>query len=284
MAIKTYKPTSKSRRHMSVVAYKGVTTTSNPEKSLTSGHHRKVGRNAFGRVTTRHKGAGVKRLWREIDFKYDKIGVPYKIASVEYDPNRTGLIGLAVYKDGEKRYVLLPRGVKVGEELVTAEGAPLKQGNRLQLKNIPIGTFVYNAEIKPKSGAKLGRSAGVFIQVLAKDAGMVDLKMPSTEVRKVSENAWASVGEVSNEEKRLENYGKAGRSRWKGIRPTVRGTAMNPVDHPHGGGEGRQGRGRRRAVSMWGKPTGKGQKSRRVKKYSNKFIVSRRKVGKQRKG
>ncbi len=265
---------------MSVVSYKGVLTESKPLKSLVFGRNRKVGRNNAGRISVRHKGGGAKRLWREVDFKYDKIGVPYKIASVEYDPNRTGFIGLAVYRDGEKRYVLLPQGIKTGEELLTSENAPLKSGNRLQLKNIPVGTFVYNVELKPKGGAKLARSAGNFIQVLAKDVGMVDLKMPSTELRRVSENAWASVGEVSNEEKRLENYGKAGRSRWKGIRPTVRGTAMNPVDHPHGGGEGRSGRGRRRAVSLWGKPTGKGQKSRRTKKYSNKFIVSRRRVEK----
>ena len=282
MAIKFYNPTSKSRRQMSVVSYKDVLTKSKPQKSLVFGRNRKVGRNNAGRISVRHKGGGVKRLWRQVDFKYDKINIPYKITSVEYDPNRSSLIGLAVYRDGEKRYVLLPRNVRPGAELLTAENAPLTVGNRLQLKNIPIGTFVYNVEVKPKGGAKLARSAGNYIQVLAKDGGLVDLKMPSTEVRRVIESTWASVGEVSNEEKRLEVFGKAGRSRWKGIRPTVRGTAMNPVDHPHGGGEGRQGRGRRRAVSAWGKPTGKGQKSRRAKKYSDKFIVSRRKVGKQR--
>ncbi|MEK9185374.1 MAG: 50S ribosomal protein L2 [Patescibacteria group bacterium] len=282
MSIKTYKPTSKSRRQMSVVSYKSVLSKTKKHKSLVFGRNRKVGRDNAGRISVRHKGGGAKRLWREVDFKYDKINIPYKIVSVEYDPNRSGLIGLAVYRDGEKRYALLPRGVKAGQELLTAENAPLIPGNRLQLKNIPIGTFVYNVEVKPKGGAKLARSAGNYIQVLAKDLGMVDLKMPSSEVRRVSENAWGSIGEVSNEEKRLEVFGKAGRSRWKGIRPTVRGTAMNPVDHPHGGGEGRQGRGRRRAVSAWGRPTGKGQKSRRAKKYSDKFIVSRRKVGKQR--
>ena len=282
MSIKSYKPRTKSRRHMTVVSGKMIFTRSEPEKSLVFGRKRAVGRNKDGRITVRHKGGGAKRLYREVDFKYNKIGVPYRIASVEYDPNRTGFIGLAIYRDGEKRYVLLPRGIKVGENLVTSETAEIKQGNRLPVSQIPIGTFVYNVELKPRNGAKIARSAGNFVQVLAKDAGMVDLKMPSTEVRKVQESAWASIGEVSNEEKRLENYGKAGKSRWKGIRPTVRGTAMNPVDHPHGGGEGRQGRGRRRAVSMWGKPTGKGQKSRRAKKYSNKYIVSRRKVGKQR--
>jgi len=280
MAIKTYKPTSKSRRHMSVVSYKSLLTKDQPTKALTFGRKRAVGRNNAGRITVRHKGSGHKRLFREVDFKYEKIGVPFKIVSVEYDPNRTGFIGLAVYKDGEKRYNLLPKNIKVGEEFLIAENAEVKQGNRLPLKNIPVGAFVYNVELKPKGGSKIARSAGNFVQVVAKDGGFIDLKMPSSEIRKVKENCWASIGEVSNEEKRLENYGKAGRSRWKGIRPTVRGTAQNPVDHPHGGGEGRQGRGRRRAISLWGKPTGKGQKSRRAKKYSDKHIVSRRKVGK----
>jgi large subunit ribosomal protein L2 len=281
MAIKTYKPTSKSRRHMSVVSHKFILTKNRPEKSLTFGRKRAVGRNNAGRITVRHKGSGHKRLFREIDFRYNKIDVPYKIISVEYDPNRTGFIGLAVYKDGEKKYVLLPKNIKIGEEFLTAENAEIKRGNRLPLRGIPVGAFVYNVELKPKGGSKIARSAGNFVQVIAKDAGYIDLKMPSGEIRKVRENCWASIGEVSNEEKRLENYGKAGRSRWKGIRPTVRGTAQNPVDHPHGGGEGRQGRGRRRAISLWGKPTGKGQKSRRAKKYSNKHIISRRKVGKQ---
>lgn len=281
MSIKFYKPTSKSRRHMSNVLYKNVLTKTEPTKALTFGFKRAVGRNSAGRISVRHKGGGHKKLFRVIDFRYEKIGIPYKIVSIEYDPNRTGFIGLAVYRDGEKRYVLLPKNIEIGSELLTASGAALKCGNRLPLKEIPVGAFIYNVELKPMGGAKLARSAGNFIQVVAKDAGMVDLKMPSTEVRKVSENCWASVGEVSNEEKRLENYGKAGRSRWRGIRPTVRGTAQNPVDHPHGGGEGRQGRGRRKAISLWGKPTGKGQKSRRAKKYSNKFIVVRRKVGKQ---
>lgn len=267
---------------MSVVSFKSILTKDKPTKSLTFGRKRAVGRNNAGRITVRHKGGGHKRLFRDVDFKYNKINIPYKVVSIEYDPNRTGFIGLAVYKDGEKRYVLLPKNIKVDEELITSENAEIKQGNRTQLKNIPVGAFVYNVELKPQGGAKIARSAGNFVQVIAKDAGSIDLKMPSSEIRKVKENCWASIGEVSNEEKRLENYGKAGKSRWKGIRPTVRGTAMNPVDHPHGGGEGRQGRGRRRAISLWGKPTGKGQKSRRTKKYSNKFIVSRRKVGKQR--
>ncbi len=281
MAIKTYKPTSKSRRHMSVVKFSSVLTKTEPLKALTYGRKRAQGRNNVGRITVRHKGGGHKRLFREIDFKYDKIGIPFKITSIEYDPNRSGFIGLAVYKDGEKRYILLPKDVAPGDERIVSENAPMLPGNRTLLRDIAVGTFVYNVELKPRAGARLVRSAGSFAQVIAKDAGMIDLKLPSTEVRKISENAWASIGEVSNSEKQLENFGKAGRSRWKGIRPTVRGTAMNPVDHPHGGGEGRQGRGRRRAISLWGKPTGKGQKSRRAKKYSNKYIVSRRKVGKK---
>jgi len=279
--MKRYKPTSKSRRGMTGIDYANVISTSTPEKSLTWGYKRAVGRNNSGIITTRHKGSGHKRLFRDVDFTYEKINVPYVLKTVEYDPNRSGFIGLVQYKDGEKRYILLPKGVKVGDEFVNSEKAEIKAGNRMPLRNIPVGTFVYNVEVKPKGGAKLARSGGNYIEVVAKDAGMVDLKMPSTEVRKVQEIAWATVGEVSNDENRLVNLGKAGRSRWLGIRPTVRGTAQNPVDHPHGGGEGRQGRGRRRAVSVYGKPTGKGQKSRTPKKYSNRLIVSRRRVGKQ---
>ena len=266
---------------MSTISFGDFVTVNEPVKSLTHGFRRMVGRNHHGKITTRHKGAGHKRLYREIDFKYDKIDVPYTIKTIEYDPNRSGFIGLAQYRDGEKRYALLPKSVKVGDTFVTSEKAEVKTGNRLPLKNITVGTFVYNVEVKPNGGAKLARSAGNFVEVVSKDAGFVDIKMPSTEIRKVSENAWASVGVISNDENRLINLGKAGRSRWLGIRPTVRGTAMNPVDHPHGGGEGRQGRGRRRAISVYGKPTGKGQKSRTPKKYSNKFIISRRKVGKR---
>lgn len=279
--MKKYKPTSPSRRGMTTISYNKLLSTQDPVKSLTRGFKRPVGRNNQGKITTRHKGAGHKRLFREIDFKYTKIGIPYTIKTVEYDPNRSGFIGLAQYKDGEKKYVLIPKGVKVGDVCITAENADIKAGNRLPLRNITIGTFVYNVEVKPEGGAKLGRSAGNYIEVIAKDAGYVDIKMPSSEVRKIKDTAWASIGEVSNEENRLVNLGKAGRSRWLGIRPTVRGTAQNPVDHPYGGGEGRQGRGRRRAISVYGKPTGKGQKSRTPKKYSNKHIVSRRKVGKR---
>ncbi len=264
---------------MTNIKYRDVLTKTTPEKSLTHGFKRSVGRNNLGRITTRHKGAGHKRLYREVDFLYDKKDIPAKITSIEYDPNRSSFIGLVVYKDGEKRYVILPQTVKPGDSFVVSENAELKIANRLMLKNIPVGTFVYNIEMKPKGGAKIARSAGIFAQVVANADGYTNIKMPSSEVRKVSELAWASVGSVSNEEHHLENYGKAGRSRWKGIRPTVRGTAMNPVDHPYGGGEGRQGRGTRRPKTMWGKVTG-GRKTRTPKKYSNVFIVSRRKTGK----
>ena len=279
--MKKYKPTTKSRRHMSGVNYRQVLTESKPEKSLTKGFRRAMGRNNTGRITTRHKGGGHKRLFRDIDFSYNKYDIPFTVKSVEYDPNRSGFIGLVVYKDGEKRYVLLHNSAKVGDTFIVSEKAPQTPGNRLPLGQITVGTFIYNVEVKYKGGAKLARSAGDYAEVLAKDGGYVDIKLPSSEVRKVPANAWATVGEVSNNENRLVNIGKAGRSRWLGIRPTVRGTAMNPVDHPHGGGEGRQGRGRRRAISIYGKPTGKGQKSRRAKKYSSKFIVKRRKVGKK---
>ncbi len=281
--MKSYKPTTKSRRMMQVVTYKGVLTASKPQKSLTSGFRRAMGRNAQGRITTRHKGGGNKRLYREIDFLYNKKDIPAKIASIEYDPNRSSFIALVVYRDGEKRYILASKSMKVGSTFVVSDKAPLALGNRLPLRLIPVGTFVYNIEIKPGGGAKLVRSAGNFAQVVANADGNTNLKMPSTEVRKVSENAWATIGEVSNDEHHLVNFGKAGRSRWRGIRPTVRGTAMNPVDHPYGGGEGRQGRGTRRPKTLWGKVTG-GRKSRRPKKYSNPFIVSRRRTGKNRKG
>jgi large subunit ribosomal protein L2 len=280
--MKTYKPTSKSRRQMTNVSYRDVLTKTKPTKSLTSGFKRAVGRNNQGRITTRHKGGGHKRLFRDVDFLYNKKDIPAKITSIEYDPNRSGFIGLAVYKDGEKRYVVVPKSIKAGDAFIVSETAPLTAGNRLPLKNIPVGTFVYNVEIKKDGGAKIGRSAGIFAQVVANADGYTNLKMPSTEVRKVSENCWACIGSVSNEEHHLENYGKAGRSRWKGIRPTVRGTAMNPVDHPYGGGEGRQGRGTKRPKTMWGKVTG-GRKTRTPKKYSNVFIVSRRRTGKNRK-
>jgi len=278
--MKSYKPYTKSRRHMTTVTFKGKLTTNEPHKALTRGGKRDVGRNKDGRITVRHKGGGHKRLFREVDFGYKKL-VPAKVETVEYDPNRSGFIGLLLYRDGERRYALLPGSAKVGQAIETSETAPAVPGNRMPLKSMPIGAFIYNVEIKPGNGGKLGRAAGTHIELIARDQGYADLKMPSSEIRRVQETCWATLGEVSNDEHHLRTIGKAGRSRWLGIRPTVRGTAMNPVDHPHGGGEGRQGRGLRRAKSMWGKPTGKGQKSRRPKKYSNYLIVSRRKVGKR---
>ena len=265
---------------MTTISFKDKLTVSEPHKALTQGGKRYMGRNNAGRITVRHKGGGHKRLYRAVDFTYKKL-VPAVVETVEYDPNRSGFIGLLLYKDGERRYALLPGTITAGSTIVTAEDAPIAPGNRTQLKNIPIGGFVYNVELKPGNGGKLGRSAGTHIEVIARDGGYVDLKMPSSEVRKVLETCWATGGEVSNDEHHLVTLGKAGRSRWKGIRPTVRGTAMNPVDHPHGGGEGRQGRGLRRAKTLWGKPSGKGQKTRSPKKYSNYLIVSRRKVGKR---
>ncbi len=266
---------------MTTVTYKGVLTTDKPHKALTTGFKRDVARNHHGRITVRHQGGGHRRRFRLVDFMYDKKDIPATIVSVEYDPNRTGFIGLVNYADGEKRYVVLPKSAKPGDKFIVSENAPAENANRLPLKKVPVGTFVYNVEFKPGGGAKLIRSAGSLGQLIAIDGGEAHIKMPSTEVRKVSENAWACLGTVSNEEQWLVNIGKAGRSRWMGIRPTVRGSAMNPVDHPKGGGEGRQGRGRRREINVYGKPTGKGQKTRTPKKYSNLHIVSRRRVGNQ---
>ena len=268
---------------MTTVTYRGVLTASSPKKSLTKGRKRYVGRASFGRITVRHKGGGHKRRFRDIDFSYNKFNIPAVYKTLEYDPNRSGFIALALYKDGEYRYVLAPHDAKVGGGFIVSETAPIEAGNRTPLRKIPVGTFVYNVELKPRGGAKLIRSAGNYSEVLSHDAGYTNIKMPSTEVRKISSGSWATIGSVSNQEHNLVVIGKAGRNRWRGIRPTVRGSAMNPVDHPHGGGEGRSGRGRRRAISMWGKPTGKGQKTRRSKKYSNTFVVSRRRVGKKKK-
>jgi large subunit ribosomal protein L2 len=282
--MKTYKPRTKSRRFMTTLPYKELLSGDAPHKALLGSKKRQAGRNAFGRITTRHQGGGHKRRYRTVDFRYDKKNIPAVFETVEYDPYRSAFVGLALYRDGERRYVIVPKGTKVGDTFVVSPDAPLTPGNRLPLGKIPVGTFIYNIEIAPLSGASLVRSAGSYAEVVAHDAGYAQVKLPSTEVRKISDLAWASVGAVGNEEYNLVVIGKAGRSRWKGIRPTVRGSAMNPVDHPHGGGEGRMGRGLRRAKTKWGKPSGKGQKTRTPKKYSNVFIVSRRKVGKKRKG
>ncbi len=280
---RNYKPRTPSTRNMSVIRYRGQLSTDKPLKSLTKGRRSFGGRNSAGRITTRHQGGGHKKTMRLVDFVFDKKNIPARVEHIEYDPFRSGFIARLVYKDGERRYILSPRGLKVGDTVINSETAAITPGNRLPLKNIPVGTFVYNIEIHANGGAKMGRSAGNYAEVVAHDSGYAQIKLPSTEVRKVVDTAWASVGEVSNPEHHLVVLGKAGRARHMGIRPTVRGTAMNPVDHPHGGGEGRQGRGLRRAKSAWGKPTGKGQKSRTPKKYSNPFIVSRRRVGKKRK-
>ena len=267
---------------MSVVRYRDFLTTSRPHKSLVKGGKSASGHNAFGRITTRHKGGGVKQNFRFVDFLFDKKNIPGRVEHIEYDPMRSGFIARIVYKDGERRYILAPGSLKVGDTVLTSETAPVMPGNRLPLRNMPVGTLIYNIEIHPNGGAKMARSAGNFAELIALDAGYAQLKLPSSEIRKVVDTVWASVGGVSNPAHHLVILGKAGRSRRMGIRPTVRGTAMNPVDHPHGGGEGRSGRGHRRARSLWGKPTGKGQKSRTPKEYSNPFIVSRRKVGKKR--
>ena len=278
MAIKKHKPTSPGRRNMTSINYRDYLTSKTPIKSLTKGVKRSVGRNNKGRITTRHKGAGNKRLYRDIDFRYIKKDIPAKIKSVEYDPNRSGFIGAVVYADGEQMYVLLPQSLKVGDKVVTSETAKVAPGNRMPISKVPVGTFVYNVELKAGNGAKIARSAGNYAEVIAQDDDVTHIKLPSTEVRKINSNAWASIGEVSNPEYRLQNRGKAGRNRQRGIRPTVRGSVMNPVDHPHGGGEGRQGIGLRRGPKTRQGKLAYGVKTRKPKKYSNRQIVSRRKT------
>ncbi len=273
--MKKYKPTTPSRRTMTGIEYRKVLSKDKPLKSLTKGFKRGDGRNKHGRITSHYKGGGHKRRFRDVDFKYNKLDIPAKIASIEYDPNRSGFIGLAVYADGEKRYVLLPKTVKVGDSFIVSEKADLNPGNRCILKNIPVGTEVYNVEIKKGAGAKMVRSAGSFAQVVAHDSGFTSIKLPSSEVRKIPDFCFASIGSVSNDEWRLRVIGKAGRSRWLGVRPKTRGKAKNPVDHPYGGGEGNQPRGTKRPKTATGKVTG-GRKTRKAKKYSNPHIVSRR--------
>ena len=251
-------------------------TKTDPDKRLTGGRHRSVGRNSAGRITVRHKGGGAKRLWREIDFHYDKKDIPARVESIEYDPNRSGFIALLLYKDGERRYVLAPQGLAPGREVVTAEQAPVEIGNRMPLSNIAVGTMVYNVELERGRGSVLARSAGAGATVLAQEGGYTHLQLPSKEVRMVRSENWASIGAISNPERMFMTIGKAGRARHMGIRPTVRGTAMNPVDHPHGGGEGKSLVGRRRGpATPWGKPA-RGVKTRKRKKKSDRFILSRR--------
>ena len=276
--MKKYNPTSPGRRGMSVVSYKDVITRSKPEKSLTRGFKRGTGRNNQGRITTPHKGGGHKRKFREIDFKFDKKDIPAKVSTIEYDPNRSAYIALVTYADGEKRYILASKNMKVGHPIIVSKEALAEEGNRLPLREIPVGTFVHAVELRTGGGAKFARSAGSFVQVVAHDGGMAFLKMPSGETRKVAETCWASIGEISNSEWKLTNWGKAGRARHRGIRPTVRGSAMNPVDHPHGGGEGRQGIALRRGPKTRHGKLAYGVKTRRKKKYSNVHIVERRKT------
>ncbi len=279
--MKKYKPTSAGRRDGSVVEYKKklTSTKSNPLKTLTKGKRSTGGRNSDGRITTHYRGGGNKRTYRLIDFKYDKLDVPATVETIEYDPNRSGFIALICYADGERRYILAPQKLKAGATVINSETAKIAVGNRLPLSAISVGTFVYNVEIQPGAGARLARSAGNHAEVVAQDSMYTTLKMPSTEIRKVLKTAWASIGSVSNEENRLVTIGKAGRARHMGLRPKVRGAAKNAVDHPHGGGEGKSPRGHRRQRTKQGRPTGKGQKTRSPKKYSNKLIVSRRKPG-----
>jgi large subunit ribosomal protein L2 len=279
--MKTYKPVTPGRRGMTVVSYRDhLTTTKNrPHKALTRGKRSTGGRNAQGRTTNFYQGNGVKRKYRDIDFTYAKKDMEARVESVEYDPFRTAFVALVCYKDGTRAYIVAPKGMKANDTFIVSEDARVKMGNRLPLRKIPIGTFVYNVELKPNAGGRIARSAGNYAEVVAQDAGYTLLKMPSTEVRKVLDTCWASIGGASNDEHHLTNLGKAGRSRWMGLRPKNRGSARNAVDHPHGGGEGRMGRGHRRSRTVHGRPTGKGQKTRRPKKYSNIHIVSRRKPG-----
>ncbi len=282
--MKKLKPTSPGRRGMTVIEYKKYLTTnrSKPAKALTKGKKSTGGRNSQGRITNWYRGNGNKRKYRMVDFKFDKKDIEAKIESIEYDPYRSGFIALVLYKDGERRYVLVPQKMKVDDTFIVSETAKAKTGNRMPLAKVPLGTFVYNIEMKPEGGGRVARSAGNYAEVVAHDGGYTQLKMPSTEIRKIISSCWASIGEVSNEEHRLVNIGKAGRARHMGLRPKTRGTAKNAVDHPHGGGEGKSPRGHKRSRTKQGRPTGKGQKTRSPKKYSNKLIVSRRKVGKRR--
>jgi len=279
--MKKLKPNTPGSRNTVLVEYRKTLTASKPNKSLTRGIKRNGGRNSQGRITTRHKGGGNKRRYRQIDFMYNKHDIPAKIETVEYDPNRSAFISLVCYADGERRYVVVPKDMAVGDTFVVSETAELKQGNRLPLTKIPVGTFVYNIEIKARGGAKMVRSAGSYAQVTAHDGGVTNIKLPSGEVRQVPDHAWASIGEVSNSDYKLVNKGKAGRSRWLGIRPTVRGSVMNPVDHPHGGGEGKQGIALRRGPKTRQGKQAYGVKTRKRKKYSNNAIVTRRKSKRQ---
>ena len=274
MAVKKFRPTTPSRREMTMASFEEITTNS-PEKSLLVSLKKTGGRNAQGKITVRHHGGGAKRKYRIIDFKRNKDGIPAKVATIEYDPNRTANIALLNYADGEKRYILAPVGIKVGDTLLSGPTADIKPGNALALKNMPVGTVVHNIELKAGKGAQLVRSAGVSAQLMAKEGNKALLRLPSGEMRYVSIECKATIGQVGNVEHANETIGKAGRKRHMGIRPTVRGSVMNPNDHPHGGGEGRSPIGRPSPVTPWGKPA-LGYKTRKKNKASNKLIVSRR--------
>src|SRR5262245_47306859 len=277
MGIRSRKPTSDGRRFQTVSDFAEI-TKSTPEKTLLAPLADKAGRNAQGRITSRHRGGRHKRQYRIVDFKRLKDGVGAKVAAIEYDPNRTCRIALLHYEDGEKAYILAPKGLKVGDRVSSGHGADIKPGNALQLRYVPVGTIVHNVELRPGGGGKIGRSAGMAVQLVAKEGEFATLRLPSTEMRRVPIDCRASIGEVGNSEHELIKVGKAGRSRWKGERPQSRGVVMNPVDHPLGGGEGRSSGGRH-PVSPWGKPEGR---TRKKKKASSKLIVRRRRSGKGR--
>jgi len=273
MAVRKLKPTSAGRRFQTVADFEEI-TRDRPEKSLTEGLTRKSGRNHHGRITSRRRGGGAKRLYRIIDFKRDKLGVPAVVAHIEYDPNRTARIALLHYADGEKRYILAPVGVRQGDSLIAGEGADIKPGNAMQMQRMPVGTVIHNVELVPGKGGQMCRAAGTYAQLVAKEGKYALLRLPSGEVRKVLSACTATVGQVGNVTHENISLGKAGRNRWLNRRPKVRGVAMNPIDHPLGGGEGRSSGGRH-PVTPWGKPT-KGYKTRDRKKSSTKLIVKRR--------
>jgi len=274
--MKTYKPTTPSRRGMSGIDF-SLLTKKRAQKSLVKNLRRSVGRSkASGRITVRHKGGGVKKLYRIIEFSQTVMDSPAKVIALEYDPNRTAFIALIEYSDGKRQYIIAPQGLKVGDSVIFSEKAPLTPGNRTKLKNVSVGTNVYNVELEPGRGGILIRSAGSAAEVLAHENGFTNLKMPSSEVRKVKDECFATIGMVSNPENRFYRVGKAGKSRLKGRRPHVRGSAMNPVDHPHGGGEGRQPIGLKHPKTPWGLPA-LGVKTRYRKKWTNKYIIQRRK-------
>ena len=272
MAIKTYKPTTPSRRHMTVSAFEGIDKKAKPERALTEVLKKHAGRNSYGRITVRHHGGGNKQKYRIIDFKRDKEGKA-TVVNLQYDPNRSANIALVLYKDGERRYIIAPKGLKAGDEIMSGQEAPIKVGNALPLRNIPVGSTIHNIEMKPGKGAQMVRAAGAFAQLLAREGAYAQIRLRSGEVRRILIECRATIGTVGNEENSLRELGKAGAKRWRGIRPTVRGVVMNPVDHPHGGGEGRTGTGRA-PVTPWGQLT-KGYRTRNNKRTDN-MIVSRR--------